>query len=145
VLLAPTLLLGGLVAVRAWRLHVTTGQYQFIQGRYLFAGIVGSVVVVAAGVQAVVPRRWCAPAVLVAGGALQLEALRLVLAGYWGGPGLGPRGQVRALVAWSAWPGWMVAAIAVAAAASAAWLAVEVVREVLRVPVDDPGAVGEVR
>ena len=113
-LLVPFLLLFGFVLVRAWGLYATTSKFPFIQGRYLFAGIVGLMVLVALGF-----RRWSgrwAPLVVAGLAALvQLEALRRCLQGWWGGPGLGPRGQIEALVAWSAWPGEALALLALAA------------------------------
>ena len=52
-LLVPFLLLFGFVLARAWSLYATTSKFPFIQGRYLFAGIVGLLVLVALGF-----RRW---------------------------------------------------------------------------------------
>ncbi|MGN6693890.1 MAG: DUF2142 domain-containing protein [Aquihabitans sp.] len=136
-LLVPVVLLGGLVFARAWNLYSTSSKFQFLQGRYLFAGIIGLLVLVAMGAVRAAGR-W-APAV-VAGFAvlLQAEALRRCLQGWWGGPGLGPRGQVRALVAWSAWPGELLAVLLVVAAAAGTWFAVALVRFVLRAADDRP-------
>src|SRR5690606_11966622 len=62
VLLSPAALLVALMAVRAWSLHARSGQYPFTQGRYLFAGVVGLVVVAAIGWHRLVPRRaWSMP------------------------------------------------------------------------------------
>lgn len=136
-LLVPVVLLGGLVFARAWSLYATSSKFQFLQGRYLFAGIVGLLVLVAAGAVRATGR-W---APIVAAGAavvLQAEALRRCLQGWWGGPGLGPRGQVRALVAWSAWPGEALALLLLVAGAAGAWFAVALVRSVLRGHHDRP-------
>jgi 4-amino-4-deoxy-L-arabinose transferase-like glycosyltransferase len=136
-LLVPFLLLFGFVLARAWSLYATTSKFPFIQGRYLFAGIVGLMVLVALGF-----RRWSgrwAPLVVAGLAALvQLEALRRCLQGWWGGPGLGPRGQIEALVAWSAWPGELLALLAVAAGAAGAWFAFSLVRFVIRSGDDVP-------
>ncbi|MCU1370440.1 MAG: hypothetical protein JWO77_1634 [Ilumatobacteraceae bacterium] len=136
-LLVPIVLLGGLVFSRAWSLYTTTSKFQFLQGRYLFAGLVGLMVLAAAGVDRVAGR-W-AP-VGVAGFALilQLEALRRCLQGWWGGPALGPRGQVRAMVAWSAWPGELLGLLALAAVAAGVWSAVALVRFVMQAAPDRP-------
>ena len=88
-------------------------------------------VLVAIGLERTVGR-W-AP-VATAGFALliQAEALRRCLQGWWGGPGLGPRGQLQAMVAWSAWPGELIGVLAVVALAAGAWFLVALVRFVLQ-------------
>jgi hypothetical protein len=76
-------MLGLFVLVRAFDLYTTTGQTPFIQGRYLFAGFVPIVILVGLGV-ARVAGRW-APVVLVAVAVgVQLEAIRVMLGGFWG-------------------------------------------------------------
>ena len=136
-LLVPVVLLGGLVFARAWSLYSTSSMFQFLQGRYLFAGLIGLLVLVAIGAVRVAGR-WT-PAV-VAGLALllQAEALRRCLQVWWGGPGLGPRGQGRALVAWSAWPGELIALLLFATAAAGVWFAVALTQSVLRAGDDRP-------
>ena len=138
-LLVPFVLLGGLVLSRAWRLYATTSSFPFMQGRYLFAGLVGLLVLVALGL-ARVAGRWAPVGAAVAAGLLQAEALRRCLQGWWGGPALGPRGQVRAMVAWSAWPGEALALLGLVTAGLGAWFVVALVRFVLRV--DDGRPVG---
>lgn len=138
-LLVPFVLLGGLVLSRAWRLYATTSSFPFMQGRYLFAGLVGLLVLVALGLTRVAGRG--APVgAAIAAGLLQVEALRRCLQGWWGGPALGPSGQVRALVAWSAWPGEALVVLGVVAAGLGAWFVVALVRFVLRA--DDGRPVG---
>ena len=130
-LLVPIVALGGFVFGRAWGLYSLTSKFQFLQGRYLFAGLVGLLVLVALGLARVAGR--FAP--LAAAGfalVLQAEALRRSLDGWWGGPGLGPRGQARALVAWSAWPGELVGLLVVVAVGAGLWFAVALVRFVLQ-------------
>jgi small subunit ribosomal protein S36 len=129
-LLVPVVLLGGFVFARAWGLYSRTSKFQFLQGRYLFAGLAGVVVLVAIGLVRIAGR-WAPLAALGFAAVLQAEALRRCLQGWWGGPGLGPRGQVRALVAWSAWPGELLALLAVAAVGFGVWFCVAVVRFVL--------------
>lgn len=125
VLLTPLFLLAAMVWKRAWNLHALSSAYPFIQGRYLFAGVVGTVAVAAIGVT-VRDARVALPAVALVAVLMQVLALRHSVAGWWGGPGLGPADQVAALAAWSAWPPAVVTGAFVAAVASAGWLAVEV-------------------
>lgn len=136
-LLVPVVVLGGLVLSRAWSLYATTSKFQFLQGRYLFAGMVGLVVVASIGLQRAVGR-WAPLAAAGFAVLLQAEALRRSLAGWWGGPGLGPRGQVRAMVAWSAWPGELIALLGMVLVASMAWFGVALVRSVLQAGDDRP-------
>jgi hypothetical protein len=116
VLLAPAVLLVVLTALRAWSLHARSGQYPFIQGRYVFAGVVGLAVVAALGWVRSVPGRWSLAtlSVLVAG--VQVWALSLALVGYW--EGSGPRGRLAALGAWSGWPAGVAIGLVVAGFAS---------------------------
>lgn len=136
-LLVPVVALGGLVFLRAWSLYSTSSKFQFLQGRYLFAGIVGLLVLVAIGLQRVAGR-WAPVAVAAFALLVQVEALRRCLQGWWGGPGLGPRGQVRAMVAWSAWPGELIAALGVVAAAAGIGLVVALARFVIQAGEDRP-------
>lgn len=124
-LAAPVAVLVAFVVVRAWDLYDLSGSYRFIQGRYLFAGLVGVAVLVALGARRLVGG-WAAAMVLAAAAVGQAVALLAALDGWWGGPGLGPRGQVQAMVAWGAWPAELVAPMALAAAAAMTWLVVEV-------------------
>jgi len=82
--------------------------------------------------------RWAPVAVAGFAVALQAEALRRCLDGWWGGPGLGPRGQVRAMAAWSAWPGELLGLLALVAAAAGTWFAIALVRSVLQAGDDRP-------
>jgi hypothetical protein len=128
-LLLPTVALGGFVFGRAWNLHSLTGRYPFIQGRYLLAGVVGLLVLVAIALHRLAGR-WAPTIVVVVAGALQGYALSRALITWWGGPGLGPRGQLRAVRAWSGWPDAVVHALFVGAAVAVAWLVVELVLDV---------------
>ena len=69
---------------------------------------------------------------------VEAEALRRGIQGWWGGPGLGPRGQVRALAAWSGWPGELLAVLAVVALVIGAWFVVALARFVLQVEAEGP-------
>ncbi|MBX3286069.1 MAG: DUF2142 domain-containing protein [Actinobacteria bacterium] len=136
--LVPVAALAVLVVGRSWGIYATTSKLVFAQGRYLFAGLVALVVPVAMGIRRGAGR-WT-PFVLVALAAVaQAHALRRSLADYWGGPGLGPRGQVRALVAYSGWPGEVVALFGIAAAVSAGALAWTLVG-LARTDPDEPDA-----
>jgi small subunit ribosomal protein S36 len=136
-LLVPIVLLGGLVLTRAWRLYSTTSTFPFQQGRYLFAGLVGLLVLVAIGLVRVAGR-WAVVATAAVAVLLQAEAVRRCLAGWWGGPGLGPRGQVRAMVAWSAWPGEALAVLGLVAVGMGVWFAASLARFVLQARDDRP-------
>lgn len=139
--LLPVALLGAFVVGRAWSIYAVSSRFQFIQGRYLFAGVVGVAALVGLGVA----RRlgaWGPMVVLAVGACVQAAALRQVLDVWWGGPGLGPRGQARALVAWSGWPGELVALLAVAAVASGLALVATLASEVARARAGEAGEVG---
>ncbi|MPZ88544.1 MAG: hypothetical protein GEU81_10810 [Nitriliruptorales bacterium] len=84
-LLLPTVLTLPVVGYGAWSLYTLTGQPSGIQGRYLFAGLVGIAVVVAAGYARMLP--W-------------LPALALVAAAWM---------NIRAVVTWSPWSGRILA------------------------------------
>lgn len=137
-LLAPFGALMAFVALRSWGLYATTSKFQFIQGRYLFAGIVGLVVLTAIGVVRAAGR-WAPMVVVGAAAMVQAEALRRALQGWWGGPGLGPRGQAQALVAWSGWPGELLLVLVLLAVAAGLWLVAELLRRPLA---DEEGPVG---
>lgn len=127
VLLAPFVALAAFVAARAWGLYATTSTFPFIQGRYLFAGLTGLLVLAAVGARRW-SARWALIATLAVATVLQAHAGRRALEVWWGGPGLGPRGQLHALAAWSAWPGELIGLLGVALATAGAWLVAEVVR-----------------
>ncbi|MCU1358487.1 MAG: hypothetical protein JWM89_3905 [Acidimicrobiales bacterium] len=143
VLLLPVAALLVVVFQHAWSLHVRTSKFQFLQGRYLFAGIAGVAVVAAVGVVRWVGR-WAPLAALAAACGLQAWGVWRCLVGWWGGPGLGPRGQVRALTAWSGWPGGFVGLIFVAAAVGAVALSAALVADLRGGPevVADPSPAG---
>lgn len=115
-LLLPFAALAVFVAQHAWVLYARTSRFPFMQGRYLFAGIVGVGVVMAAGLVRLVGR-WAPLLALGAAAGLQGWSLYRGASSWWGGTGIGPRGQVRALVSWSAWPGEALVLLAVLAAA----------------------------
>lgn len=115
--LVPIVVLVAAVARRAWGLYVTTGTFAFVQGRYLFAGLVPVFSLVAIGACRVAGRRL--PLVLLAlVVALQVWTLRLVVQASWAGPGLA--GELDAMLAWSPWPEAVVIAAAAAAVVAAA-------------------------
>lgn len=115
--LVPGLLLLALVIGRGWHLYSVSSRFPFLQGRYLFPALTAGAVVAAVGLVRLT--RTAAPLVALGWAAVMHgDALRAILPGYWGGPGLGPRGQLRAAVAWSPWPGELLALGAVAAVAA---------------------------
>ncbi|MCB1032178.1 MAG: hypothetical protein KDA95_12650, partial [Acidimicrobiales bacterium] len=99
------------------------------QGRYLFGGLVGVFVLVAIAASKHLGR-WAGPAICGFAIAIQFDALRRCLQAWWGAPDIGPRGQMRAMVAWSGWPGEFVWLLILAAVVAVGWLAVEVARQV---------------
>ncbi len=119
--LVPLVAVALFIAQRAWSLHVRTGGYAFIQGRYLFCAVVPVMAVVAIAADRVLGHRGPAVALGVVV-ALQRWALGRVVTGFWAGDG--PLGQVGSLLAWSPWPAPLVLAATAATLASlvlAAW------------------------
>jgi 4-amino-4-deoxy-L-arabinose transferase-like glycosyltransferase len=104
------------VVRRAWGLYETTGNYAFIQGRYLYSALVGPMAVVGLGLAALFRRR-AVPLTLAATLTLQAWVLAEVVRGSWSGPG--PLGPLRGMLAWSPWPPILVVAAAALAAAAA--------------------------
>lgn len=102
--LLPVALVGAFVVQHAWSLHARSGRTPFIQGRYLFPVIVPLMVVAAAGLSRLAGR-WAPAATLAAALALHALGFATMLDNFWGAPGDGLGGELRALVAWSAWPG----------------------------------------
>ena len=125
VALLPLALLVAFVARRAWGLYETTGMFAFIQGRYLYAAVLGPVAAVALAADRLLGRR---AAVIGLGTAVVLQAwvLAAVARGSWSGPGR--FGAVAGMVEWSPWPPALVAAAAAGTIAAAALVAWAVVR-----------------
>lgn len=119
--LLPFVLLGAFVVWRSWTLYGRTSRFLFIQGRYLFPGLTGLAVAVALGAVRAAGR-WALPAVAATAAAMQAWALHRAVLGFWGGPGVGPRGRLDALVAWSGWPGNVFPGLAGGLVASLLWL-----------------------
>lgn len=120
-LLAPLVLFGAFVVQRSFLLYQRTSKFQFLQGRYLFPAVTGLAVVVAVALSRLAGRR-ALPIAVAASAGLQGWALRRAVVGFWGGPGVGPVGQVRALVAWSAWPGEVFTLLGLGLVAAISWL-----------------------
>lgn len=113
--LVPITLLFVVVARRAWGLQVTTGGYAFIQGRYLYAGIVPLMALVAIGANRVLGRR--TPFALFAlSMLLQGWTLLRVLHTAWEGPSV--LAQLDSMLAWNAWPASVTVVMSFAAAAA---------------------------
>jgi small subunit ribosomal protein S36 len=136
-LLLPMGALKLFVVQHAWTLYARSSKFQFIQGRYLFAGVVGLAVVVAAGATRLAGRRADLAPVAVGAVALLLQgwALHRCLVDWWGGPGVGPNGRRAAMTAWSGCPGEVVALVCVGLVAA-------VVATVLALVVDSRRPVG---
>lgn len=114
VLLAPTVTTLALVVLGAWQGYARTGLTTGVQGRYLFVGIVGIAVAVAAGASTVVAERWLPVGVIAGAAVLQVSGMASVTAGYWAGDGL--PAQLRTVLFWSPWPPPVVVASWVALA-----------------------------
>lgn len=117
VLLAPAVLLAALVVGRAWTLHARSGQYPFLQGRYLFAGIAGPLVVGAVGLHRLFPRRRLPLLAAVAtAAALQAYALHRAVKTWWGAADASLAERLDAVVAWGGLPPPVAVLVAVGAA-----------------------------
>ncbi len=122
-LLIPFGLTVALVLGRSWRLYETAATILFLQGRYLFASVVGLAVVVAAGLT-VVLRRATPLVILVAGALLHLVVVLDLMAVYWGPADADLRTQIYAMVAWTPFPStwwWLLIGMGGAAGAWALW------------------------
>ena len=114
VLLVPAGGLLLLVAARAWALYARSGQYPFIQGRYLFPGLVGLAVAGAVGVgwvtgidgPQVATSRLRAVVVTAAVGALAVQGLAgyRAFTTYWGAPDASAGQRLAAMGDWSGLP-----------------------------------------
>ena len=138
VLLLPVAALVPLLGANAWRAYLKTGVPYATQGRYLFAGIVGVLVVAAAAVGAApaAVRRWVPAGLLLLAVVLHGVAIDTITARYWSG------GRIDALLAFSPWPTAVVAIWAVAAVAAACAAAVVLARTgaaMSSVPVGEDG------
>lgn len=120
VLLLPALGCLAIVVAGGWRAYARTGIPFAIHGRYLYAGLVGLVVV--AGVGAARLLRGWAPAALLAGAVLlQLTAAWWTLTFYWGIADVtAPLASIRAWLAWSPVPPVLTLAPVVLAATGVA-------------------------
>lgn len=108
-LLAPFLLSGLFTLANAARLYRRSGQPVLLQGRYLFAGIVGVCVLIgiaAATVGVRFPRleRRSPIIVLVLAALMQMLGMKTVINYYWGAVDATLRDRFAALKAWSPWP-----------------------------------------
>ena len=103
----PTILLALLFAANTYNFYRDAGYMVGVQGRYLFGGIVGLAVVVAAGWQRVAGR-WAPLALLCGAVVLQGLAVRAMLHFWWGATDASLTERLRAMLAWSPWPGELV-------------------------------------
>jgi hypothetical protein len=124
VLLLPVATLVPLLGANSWRAYLKTGVPYATQGRYLFAGIVGVVVVAAAAVGAApaAVRRWVPAGLLLLAVVLHGVAIDTITGRYWSS------GRIDALLAFSPWPTVVVVTWAVAAVAAVCTAAVVLVR-----------------
>jgi hypothetical protein len=128
VLLLPLAGLLFFVAVRAFSRYRSTSAFVFIQGRYLLGAAIPFAVVVAAGLDRIT-KRWT-PAVLgVLGLVMQVDAVHVMLRGWWAEPGASLGRRIHAVLAWSPWPVGVPYLVALAVLATAVWAALEVAHE----------------
>ncbi|MBW3557940.1 MAG: DUF2142 domain-containing protein, partial [Actinobacteria bacterium] len=130
VLLLPILLLGAFVFASGFRLYRLSAVPAMVQGRYLFGGLVGLSVLVAAGLGRLLGRRATLLPVLLllAAAAMQLRAVGTLLDAFWGEPGSGVAESLAAAAAWSPWPPTLLVAFAGLAAATVVATGVGAVR-----------------
>jgi hypothetical protein len=129
-LVAPAAGITLMVAAGAYDAY-RRGGHGGIQGRYLFAGVLGLAAVIALGLCHVFGRRarLVAPLLLVGAIAMQLTAVRTIVRFYWGPDGSASFAErLRAMLAWSTWPTPMALAAAVALVAATIWGFVELLR-----------------
>lgn len=131
VLQVPVAALLVLVVSHSWQLYERSGRLAFMQGRYLFPGLAGPVLLLALGTRRLAGR-FAAAAIGAWALVMHADALNAVIPTYWAGEG--PLGPIRALVAWSPWPGPMLGLGAVLAGAAAVALLLVVVTEALGPP-----------
>lgn len=154
VALAPTALILVIVIQGTWSAYASTAHFPGMQGRYLFSGVVGLGVVVAAGFAGILRRQvaWGSVLVWIGGSLLHAASLWRILDQFWGPPASSATEEVRALVAFSPWPapvtyGVVVSAIVAWVALGAALISTAVAAAP-GPPTDAPGsdaAVGPVR
>jgi hypothetical protein len=96
-MLVPAAAIAAMVAIGAFQGYLRTSFDEGLQGRYLFPGLVGLMVVAAWRLR----WRWAPLAVLAVAGVMQLSALRTILSFYWGGAN--PVEEVASVVAWAPW------------------------------------------
>jgi hypothetical protein len=101
-LLPMAVALVGLLAV-TWRAPAVDGRFPGLQGRYLFVGVLGVVVAVAAAVDGMTARQRSRAGWALAGSILVMHAVtvRAALEWFYGGPALGLDAQLEGLLAWS--------------------------------------------
>lgn len=133
VMVLPTVLTLAVVAYGGWRTYASTGVPAAVQGRYLYAGLVGLLSAGVIGYSRLLrgAAGWLPLLVLAGVGAMHLSALFTILGLYWG-----PDTSVNleaglALVAWSPWSERVLAAMAVAVAGTGALTVVLLTRVAL--------------
>ena len=126
--LFPAVALVGVVASGAWNAYLKTGTPYASQGRYLFPGLVGLMVVAAVGLGhlAAGRRRWLPLLAFAGAAAMQVTAVVTIAGRYWAGGSIVERG--RALLAFSPWPPAVLLVLASVLVVVAGWAAVELAR-----------------
>ncbi|MPZ88543.1 MAG: hypothetical protein GEU81_10805 [Nitriliruptorales bacterium] len=133
VMVLPTMLTLAVIAYGGWRSYARTGVPLGVQGRYLYAGLVGLLSAGAIGYGRLLrdAAGWLPLLVLAGAGAMHLSALLTILGPYWGPDTSVSLEAVRALVVWSPWPGRALAAMALLLAGSGTVAVVLLAREAL--------------
>lgn len=125
------------VVVRAWGLYERSGQFPFLQGRYLFPAVMAGAVVAAAGAHRLFGR-WAAPVLVAWALVMQVDGIRTALRTYWGPVDGSLADQLSSAVAWSRWPGELVGLGALLALGAVLALVVAVVVDLRRSAVTNP-------
>jgi small subunit ribosomal protein S36 len=106
-------LLLAFVFVRALDLYLETSETRFVQGRYLYGGIVPMAVMVGIGLHRLVGR-YAASVLLLGAMLLHAESARLMLREWWAEPTASVRRSVVAMVRWNPLPTPLVATVTLA-------------------------------
>lgn len=139
-LFLPSVALAVFFGLASYTFYTKGGFMEGVQGRYLFGGVVGLAVVVAAGWERILGR-WTALAFFSGAVALQALAVRAMLDHWWGAADASLSERFDAWMAWSPWPSGLVAVVLVAFGIAIVGAAVALIRDLGRdVPADSPAS-----
>lgn len=139
-LLAPSVSLAVFFGLDSYQFYRIAGFMAGVQGRYLFGGLVGLAVAVAAGWQQIAGR-WTPLAFFAAAVVMQVLAVRAMLQFWWGAADASLSERVDAWLAWTPWPRPLTVAVVAALGLALVATAWALVRDARRG--SDDGLVGE--